>query len=270
MMGFILLLISTMSFAVTRPLHWSYIVEAKEKHEFYKDFEEIKKPSHSWQALFALVYVDRDLKKIKDCVYYYVPGTDPGKLKIKTLPADTKCEDKLFEPGDLEINDIRKLHFSVSPKEVILDFAVKDASSTRWTAQLQDQYVRPEPALNISSAEFKSPKMILIAPKSVPTPVANQLKDKVLCHNINEDCAEVSPSTCAQCENGWYEVPNGCEKGPKYCGNVNCGGKGEPACRRGLKWQRAESEFDCRTDSSFAYCSRGAAIVCEGRKAFCR
>lgn len=271
-MNYILLsLLITGAFAKA-PLHWAYVLEVSEKHEFYKNGEAITHPREAWQSLVALVYLDRNLRRYKDCVFYRVPGETPGILKIKTIGPGEKCDDFLLKAGDQEIPNIKSLLFSFSDERIKLSFSGTDFKAESWEAILQSTHSSEVPQQSISSAEFKAPKLIYLAPvvTQAKTQKVTALKQSSLCHDINEDCQEVAPSRCGRCETGWYEIPNGCTQGPKYCGNIQCGEKNRPACRRGMKWQRKESDFDCRTDSSFAYCKKGLSIQCEGRKAFCR
>jgi hypothetical protein len=271
-MKFIFLLLIVTSAFAKAPIHWSYVLDVSDQHEFYKSGELITHPKDAWQSLFALFYVDRNLNPLKDCVFYRVPGESSGILKIKTIQREEKCEDFLLKTGDRELRNLKSLQFIISDETVKLSFSGTDFKAQSWEALVHGKTHAKKPQQNLSSAEFKAPKLIYLAPvssllslkKGVP------LKENILCHDINEDCQEVSPPRCGLCVSGWYEIPNGCSQGPKYCGTLQCGEKNAPACRRGMKWQRKESEFDCRTDSSFAYCKKGLSIECEGRKAFCR
>jgi len=268
---FILLFTSIFAFA-QEPIHWSNLLKLSERHEFYKDHEAINSPKDSWQSLFSVIYVDSDLSRLKDCVYFKVPGMDPGILKLKTVSASVNCEDFLLTPGDREIPGITGLQFAITDSKFTIDISFKDYRTEKWTGAFQGAFQKPEPKMAMSSAEYKSPTLILLAPKSIVKDLNKKtfLKKGTLCHNINEDCEQVSIQICDECEEGWYEVPNGCAVGPKYCGRQVCGGKDQPACRRGMKWQRKEEAFECRTDSSFAYCSKGLTVQCDGKKAFCR
>lgn len=256
----------------SQPQHWSYILEIQDKHEFYQSNEDIIRPKDSWQVLYSLIYLDRNLKKLKDCVLYRVPGVEAGHLKIKTIDSLLSCEEEILSVPDWEMTNIKSLRFAIQPLSVSLDFSTKEMKSYKWTALLQKKIDRTIPSVNLSSAEFKAAKIIFLAPSSKVSSSGSipLLKNKALCHEVNDDCSIISPSLCDLCPNGWYEVPNGCPISPKYCGVSNCGEKYRPACRRGMKWQKKESEFDCRSDSSFAFCLKGLSIVCEGRKAFCR
>jgi hypothetical protein len=258
-------------FAVV-PSHWSYIDAIHEKHEFYKNDEVIVKPKESWQTLFSLVYIDREFYSAKDCIYYKVPGQELGIIKIKTISSSDKCDQSLLVSGDREITGIKSLKYSGNEESIILDFTTNDLKSQTWNIVINKNNRRPEKAMGLSSAEFRGAKVIFLAPKTNLIKNENNqfLKNDSICHDINEDCEVLGASICDRCEYGWYEIPNGCSVGPKFCGKLTCGGKNQPACRRGMTWQRSNVDFDCRVNSSFAYCSQGLSIQCEGKKAFCR
>lgn len=266
----LILLFSFQLFA-TAPSHWEFIVDVKDKHEFYQSGEPVSEPQNSWETLFSLVYLDRNFNQNKDCIYFKVPGIEDGTLKIKTVSALESCEDYRYKKGDQEIANIRSLIFNYLPKEVRLNLTYGDFKTEVLEAKLVGQFERPKLQQGLSSAEYKSPKAIFLSPEAYQGNGHSELKDGSICHEVSDECEEKSPSICSQCENGFYEVPNGCMKGPKYCGNIKCGTKGNPACRRGYKFQREETEvFDCRMNSSFAYCAEGLSIFCEGKRAYCR
>lgn len=269
MMIFVLSFIFSLAFA-SPPIHWSSMLEIRERHEFYKDNEVLLKPKDSWQTLFAVVYPDRRLQLHKDCVFYRVPGESSGVFKIKTVDFDEGCEKYQETAGDTEIINLKALQFSYG-NELSVNFTFTDFRTFKWNIPLMNRFKSPVPTALTSSAQYRAPKIILLAPERLPgkKKQPETRKRGELCHSISDDCQELSPSTCGQCAEGWYEVTNGCPIGPKYCGSSMCGLKGQPACRRGIKWQKVDKKFECRIDSSFAFCSPGLTIQCEGSRAFC-
>ncbi|MFL5786399.1 MAG: hypothetical protein ACJ76H_17425 [Bacteriovoracaceae bacterium] len=267
-MTIFLLLFSFVIHAATPP-KWENAKSIVDRHEFYPNDEEITKPQDTWQVLFALTFLDASFHVSKDCVYYRVAGTEPGKLKIKTLPVETDCANEILATGDEEWDQVTALKFATTPTSATLEFR-KNGKAEKWTATLMKDWKRPEAKLLLSSADFKSPRMIFLAPAPLSEKNFRTLKDGTLCHDISSDCSEKSASFCQNCENGWTEIPNGCTAGPKVCGNVDCGGKDKPACRRGMVWQRKDFTPDCRSDSSFAWCSKGLQVSCDGDRAYCR
>lgn len=252
---------------------WSNSVGVSERHEFYKNSEILTKPQNSWQTLFAIVYKNGNLKTLKDCVFYRVPGLEFGILKIKTIKENEKCETHLYKSGDQEWPNLKALQFSIQPKSLSISLTNQKFEVERWETPLFNLFKAPVPKLHISSAEYRSPKMIFLQPyKGVMEvkPLRSQTpRSNGICHDISTDCKEKSPSVCSQCDKGWFEIPNGCAQSPKFCGVRACGLKNRPACPRGRSYQKAAQEYDCRVDKSFAYCSKGLRVECQGNLAYC-
>lgn len=268
-MNLLLLLIPLLSFA-SPPTHWSTVTSVTERHEFYKNNEVILRPTDTWQTLFAVIYPDRSLNQQKDCIYYRVPGNESGILKVTNVSLEKLCDTALEEKPALELRDLKALQFAVTDNDISLYITRSDYRITNWSFPLMNKFSHVKPRETLSSAEFKASKMIFLAPLTTleESPVLSM--DEKKCHVINDDCEEISASTCHLCSQGWYEAPNGCPQGPKYCGLKGCGGKNQPACRRGMKYQRMRKKFECREDTSFAYCNPGLMIQCVGAEAWCR
>lgn len=271
MIKLLLVLFITHAYAVSHPEWWEAGLNIVDKHEFYNESEEIIKPKDSWQLLFAVTYADKNLTKMKDCIFYRVPGTQTGALKFKSVRIENDCHLEILNPGEREIVDIKSLNFQTRPTGFSLHFALPKYKNIKWDVNFSNAFVPVVPEMFTSSAEMKAPKIILLAPeRSAPLNKDEKVSDKKICHDINHECQELSPSTCSQCSTGWYEIPNGCAQGPKYCGTIECGQKNGPACRRGIRYQRVRKKYDCSEDTSFAYCQKGLTVVCEGALAYCR
>jgi len=251
---------------------WTNAIDVVEKHEFYHNNEIIQKPKDVWQTLFAVRYHDSNLKAFKDCVFYKVPGQEAGVLKIKTIAENLKCEQVMYQPGDQEWNNLKAFQFSIQKNLLSLSLTDEKFEITRWDVPLFNVFEKPVPKNLMSSAEYRSARILFLKPykgKLVIRPEKSKIQNLKECHMIAEDCSEISPSRCHLCPQGWYEIPNGCGLGPKFCGTITCGTKGAPACRRGYVWQRKEQSFNCREDSSFAYCGKGLQVQCEGNLPYC-
>lgn len=254
-----------------QPLHWSNLIEVTDRHEFYANNQTIVKPRDSWQTLFSVVYPDRNLKILKDCVFYRVPGDEAGHLKIVTVSKAENCELPVETKKTLDVGELKALQFSVTDKAIQLNLTDKRFHVTEWKIAVTHKEARKSPELFLSSAAYRSPKLIMLAPATAAKPTPGMsLKSGEICHAISDDCKELKPSVCSQCPGPWFEVPNGCTNGPKYCGTKECGKKDGPACRRGMKFQGKGSKFDCRVDASFAFCAPGLTVTCDGQSAWCR
>ncbi|HXH31119.1 MAG TPA: hypothetical protein VNJ01_09940 [Bacteriovoracaceae bacterium] len=272
MIGFLLIFVSVLSQSEV-PKNWAQVFEIRDRHEFYQNNRVVSKPVNSWQTLFAVAYYDINLNLRKDCLLYKVPGEEPGTLKVKTIASDGSCEDHIFTPGDWELKGIKALQFAVTETNLNVSITLSESKTEKWSVTFQKKPLQSQPKLFMSSAGFKGASVMLLAPESGPAAVAvenKEVADGTLCHDVTDECVEQKSSTCVDCPRGWYEVPNGCPSGPKYCGPHQCGHKGQPACRRGMRYQKARKKFECRLDSSFAYCSPGLTVECDGNKAFCR
>ena len=273
MMLYLLLALMNVSYA-DPSWKWANAIKIVDKHEFYKNNEIIERPKNSWQTLFGVLYHDSNLKTLKDCVYYKVPGEDEaGILKLKTVAADKACGEFLYAPGDQEWKNLKAVQYSLTEQILNVSITTGKFEIEKWDVPLFNVFENPEPKLLMSSAEYRSPPVMYLTPYKGAAAIhpvkGTALADKKLCHDVNEVCEEKSPSICSQCSNGWYEVPNGCAQGPKYCGDLGCGQKAQPACRRGMKFQRVEKTYNCVEDSSFAYCAKGFTVQCQGNLPYC-
>lgn len=265
----IFLLLQMLYVSADSPRKWENAKSIVDRHEFYQNGEAILKPKDSWQTIFALTFLDSSFQLSKDCVYFRVPGEEAGKIKIKTLPASKDCSSEILSAGDIEYTNVSNFSFSTTSESVLMDFT-RDGKKEKWSANILLDWKKPESKLLLSSADYKSPRFVYLASSTGANAPLTTLKAGSVCHDITADCQERSPSRCHSCDQGWHEIPNGCSVGPKVCGPADCGGKDQPACRRGMNWQRKESDFDCRMDSSFAWCNKGRVVFCDGDKAYCR
>lgn len=254
----------TFSVIAASPSQWESVTEIRDRHEFYKNDEAIKKPAGAWEVLFSVVYPGSNLSSVKDCVIYRVPGDEPGVLKINTISILKLCEDVLYEKAEREIEGITSLQFSTD-KKINISYTAKD-SSANWRIQLPTRPGKPENLM--SSENFKGPGVVLLSSQPGGEEIA--LKDQTPCHEISDACEELKPNICNQCSQGWYEAPNGCKIGPKFCGIQACGGMNQPACRRGMVYQRKQKiKYECVSDNSFAYCQPKLKVFCQSGQAFC-
>lgn len=272
MIAFLFTLISFMTLA-NPTLKWSNAIEIVEKHEFYKNNEVITKPENSWQVLFAVLYRDENMVTFKDCLFYRVPGIEPGILKLKTISIEKSCGEFIFSDGHQQWSGLKSLQFSIENDFLSLNLTNSNYQSEKWDIPFFNVYRRPVPKILSNSAEYRSPQFIFLNPHRGNAPITPQksiaLKDQTPCHNVSDTCEEKSPSICFQCEHGWFEIPNGCPQGPKFCGRSECGLKNQPACRRGMKYQRKTADYECRLDQSFAYCAKGLSVQCQGNLPYC-
>jgi len=261
---FILVLSITSLFAADFE-HWVNASQVVDKHEFYKENEVVSVPKDTNQILFAVIFLNTTQELRKDCIIYKVPGEELGILKLKNIRANDNCKDYLFQKGDREWTDLRSLQYSLADNFISISMTQKNYEILRFDIPQIKKFTKLDPKMNISSAEYRAPKIIF---NYLDSNVI-RLKDGQACQKVKEDCSIEGTSQCESCENGWFEVPNGCNVGPKYCGYLSCGKRNGPACRRGYRYQLQEKKFHCTEDSSFAYCAKGLKVQCQGALAYC-
>ena len=262
------ILFCQVSFAAA-PDQWTGALEIVDRHEFYKDDEPIEKPKGSWETLFSVKYAARNLRLIKDCVFYHVPGIDKAELRIKTVTASVACDIRAAGIKENSWKDLEAVTFSANPSEAKLHLRYSKTKTETWSVEIPKQRAVVEPKLLESSSDFKTSSILFLAKTRDDSPVES-LKDGEACFKVSELCEPLASSQCHLCSNGWYEIPTGCKSGPKFCGSIDCGSKNQPACLRGKRYQRRAAQYECRRDSSFAYCQKGLTIQCEGNLAYCR
>lgn len=271
-MSMLLLFFASLLHANNPTTNWHSAV-VSEKHEFYQNYEIIDKPKNTWQLLFAVEYKDANYQLKKDCVFYRVPGDDLGILKLISSNPEKKCDDLVFQKGAQEWKDLKALQFAIDEHRLFVQLTFQNFELETWDVPMMSVFKNPQPKLNISSAEYRAPKIMFLKTRSSNEKIklrpSLSIKDGEICHSIGEDCREVSASQCMKCPQGWFEIPSGCPQSPKYCGVQLCGFKNRPACMRGLNYTGTEKKFDCRTDSSFAYCAKGLTVQCQGNLAYC-
>jgi hypothetical protein len=270
-------MIALISFIFTLLTHadpswrWIHAIKIIDKHEFYKDNEVLVKPMNSWQHLFSVVYYNSQLSISKDCIFYRIPGEELGLLKIKTIEENQKCQDFLFLSGDQEWGSLKSVQFLIKKNYLSLTITHQNYYVEDWETPLLNLFQHPEPRIKMSSAKYRSPGIIFLSPQDEAPQkwIKSKMDGLKICHDISEDCREKTPSLCQLCPDGWYEVPNGCFQGPKFCGVIICGQKNTPACRRGFKYQKIKKKYKCGEDDSFVYCAKGLRVRCQGSLAYC-
>ncbi len=88
----------------------------------------------------------------------------------------------------------------------------------------------------------------------------------VICHDVDENCQNISNFECHKCKYGWFETVRGqCPQGgPKFCGINHCGERNQVACPVGLKVIKDNQA--CFNGSKAGYCGPGLNTVCDENK----
>ena len=90
------------------------------------------------------------------------------------------------------------------------------------------------------------------------------------CRKVNNDC-QLEYDRCSQCEDGFFEVVgkyNCTQGGDWYCGNIKCGQKNSPACRR-FFIPLDENEIICNDNNPYFFCEKDLSVYCVNDQLVC-
>lgn len=259
MITFFLFFISTIAHSFPHEL--TSIYERLTVHEFYKDNELITHPADAWQVIASFSTVNSDLSLSKVCFKYRPAKEAEGIFRVESMPLDGNCNDsghKIFEQHSLY-----GIQFQRRPDFKVI-FSHKDYSTNSWT--IKTKTPKSELELLDTPDKFWGESVLFLSDNKFSVPL---LSDGTMCLKVKDDCTVEGVSSCHQCENGSLEAPNGCLVGPRYCSSFECGTKGNPACRRGVKFLK-QRVLDCRRDHNFAFCAEDTIPTCQGAEVWCQ
>ncbi|MES1923316.1 hypothetical protein MHBO_004872 [Bonamia ostreae] len=124
----------------------------------------------------------------------------------------------------------------------------------------------------IEGVQFWPPGYSKSLSKQLASNSVVDFRDKKLkaCHRVNRQCEDIISNTCeSDCPNNYFQVVdfNCPQGGSKYCGKIDCGKVGQPACLRGLAHAAAsESEDICHANSPAGFCMKGLKMRCGPEK----
>jgi hypothetical protein len=269
----ILLLIPCIAFASVEKWsqEWRTVMSVQEQHPGYQSGDVLKKPAGTWQLLFSILRAGRAIDGLaKDCVWIYVPLKDDGVLKVITVHPTESCENKWENYGWIEEKDLHAIQFVLQSTSA--QFWLTDITGRvhTWKADFLNTVKKAEFKLFESSVEKrKIPGVFFFSPNTlIDIKQGSQLIGKMEDEYPQSVCS-YKDGSCLRCRFGVYRVKAGDET-TYYCGIDRCGEKNQPACERGVTWQRLRQTFTCRGDNSHVYCLPGLKVECVGEQAICR
>ena len=244
-------------------------------HPYIQQGESIKKPSNTWQKLFAVSFYDKNFQIQHDCLYYLVPNSETsGKLAVSFNAHSSQCPPAPPEKIDLirenifnfsydislEVKSKHQLKLKVDDDEILFDFI--NFKTKKYQYSLSSNSVKNGSYIGL---RVSSPV------DSIKHSTEVSLADGVLCHRLDQDCKTLQNYNCDACTNGWYEIissdcPN---QYNKVCGQNKCGKSGEPACIRGRVATGYQMNY-CINDSPIGYCDKGLRVFCNANQLVCR
>lgn len=87
---------------------------------------------------------------------------------------------------------------------------------------------------------------------------------QIYCHKVDAKCADLYANQCDQCPFGFVEIVDyNCPQGSsKICRPLECGTKGNPACRVGRGDDLLKRNL-CYENSPYGFCQEGLSLFCD-------
>lgn len=225
---------------------WLGRVKVDEVHQGYRANEAVLAPAGTWQTLFAVV-----LSKEKHCVHAKVPvKSKRGELRIVVVPLNQTCLGSWESAAMWERRDLRSLQFFAAQAELRLAWTGEDGRVQSLSSRLPD----------IRGVFFYPPNS---TSHDIGIKLVGEINDV-----FPANPCTFTEGTCQLCRYGVYRV-KGAE--PEfYCGIDRCGEANQPACQRGIRWQKSRGPFSCRGQNDHVFCDQGLRVECQGEVALCR
>jgi hypothetical protein len=206
---------------------------------------------HSWGVAGSVEYLlGVDFVNSRSCLFYKVSDKSDGELYGVMTKDGVDCQNVINDSPVFSIGKIRSMSVKKNNSTFNFYYTLENFKEDQFSFT-QKKYIGMEFLINQGSQKQK-------------------LADGVVCSHFDVDCNEIVKSNCDSCENAWYEIYNGCKLGgKKICGAITCGSRGNPACLRGITYQRKRVDYKCREDDSFVFCAKGLKINCQGEEAYC-
>lgn len=263
-------------------------------HDYHLQGESLSKaPDGQWLNLLRFrSWVNDDFEAVDFCLLYRKSKKKvPGALRIVEINRDGVCENYIFDNSALTLDHIRSFSYQLSRDKsrtfhMDLKFFYKPKDEIRG---IEKEIRIPFYNLELNSLNKKT-KMRNFSQRKFSTsiPISKQtgvkvisknivagkgkwetrLKydNQVICHDVNEDCETTLDYRCDECPGAWFEVRgNGCiTQGRKYCGDAECGGKGQRACFMGydLDYKPDSAQLKCNQSPFLLKCHENLILNC--------
>lgn len=250
---------------------WRTVISAQDQHTGYQSGDVLKKPAGTWQLLFSVLRAGSAVGGLgKDCVWVFIPNREDGVLKITSVHPTESCANKWEDEGWIEEKNLRAIQFVLQAEAAQFWLTDQTGRVHTWKTEFLNTVRVARYGLFDSSVEKrKVPGVFFFTPDSKieirpDGELIGRLEDE-----YPESPCSYADGSCLRCRFGVYRV-KGLEETNYFCGIDRCGSKNQPACERGVTWQRLRQTFTCRGDNSHVYCFPGLKVECVGEQAICR
>jgi hypothetical protein len=224
---------------------WSYAVEVVDRHPSLLTGTRIGGPASTWQTLLGVVLPGKSVHAFhRHCLHLRVPTKGDGILRVTLMAPEQSCAGAWEGTRVWEATGVDDVRVTVDGMEVRLWWSDPSARQFRTRGQAVAG-------------------VFLFSPYSDPTGMTG-----ATALWLDGHACDLVDGTCRRCQNGFLRVIG--EKDLYRCGVDRCGEVGQPACPRGVRWQKGRGPFGCRGDDGHVFCAKGLKIECLGSEAYCR
>lgn len=224
---------------------WATAVDFVDRHPSLLSGARIAAPAGTWQTLFGVLLPGRSVDKFhRHCVHLRVPTKRDGILRVTLVGAEEDCVGNWEGNKVWEATGIDDVRASLEGGQAQLSWSDPAVRQVRARTQA------------VAGAFLFSPE----SDPAVPAPSGELWED-------GRECS-LPEGSCRRCRNGFARVVG--ESMSYRCGIDRCGEAGQPACPRGVRWQKSRGPFSCRGNHEHVFCARGLRVECQGAEAHCR
>jgi hypothetical protein len=243
--------------------HWSsaYNVEINPEIDTSK---KIEKPKGVRLNVLEVYYYDSKFKVLKDCLVYKTPKEkELGRLFVVNIPYTSECKEHLFDLEKSKTNSIYNFGIALEGKRLKLLIDTKTLVVNLLNKSEKTQ-------LELGSISHEGTGRLGVTISLSHGHSGTLLDEGSICYDVDDKCNVVINKNCYLCPNNFYSVKaSNCPTDiRKRCGPSSCGGKGEPACLRGVAASKYKGNY-CIPDSPIGLCNKGLRVSCANAELIC-
>jgi hypothetical protein len=254
--------------------------EIKNHYEFSLD-EMIKGPEGLWRPILEIKSLDLNLNSHSICLFFLNLNSKTSQWQW-TISKTNSCQNKQDQETLESFEDTKSLYIKINKNSIKLISETIDKKILKQEINLlnienrkknyslfsDDRQENFYPGVLVLSQFNKVGKKEIIEP--YPRDLKEVLKSKP-CGGVNEKCEPIENQCEKKCITNFFIIPNGCPQGgPRYCGELNCGGEEMPACFRGHGEKNSILKKDLRLNQSSVYCQEPYKLEIIDSLAICR
>lgn len=235
-------------------------------NENFNSGQLVDEPKGARVILAELEFLNKEFNRQRDCIAYKVPtAKKSGELLFIRGEQGSDCKQRVLSPPYFSLKDIYNLSMNLTLRELVFKIDTKKLTLDFFNLRLKD--LKTHEAYN-----FKVPGVEVSFVERVNLK-NSELLDLEICQDVSSDCSREEKNLCHLCPNNgvsYMVYASSCKANPirRYCGKVDCGEPGNPACIRGRRAVGYTGDY-CIADSPLGFCKPPARVICLNGELYC-